>query len=40
MLVGVGVRLSLTKGARMPSTAEEVCAEIRSAAFLAEADLR
>ena len=40
VLAGALPRLPLAKGARIPSTAEEVCAEMRKAAFRAEADLR
>lgn len=37
---GCAACMPLAKGARMPSTALEVCAEIRSAALRAAADLR
>jgi hypothetical protein len=40
VLVGALPRLPLAKGARMPSTAEDVCADMRKAALRAEADLR
>lgn len=40
VLAGCAACLSLAKGERMPSTALEVCAEIRSAALRAAADLR
>ena len=40
VLVGGSARLPLANSARMPSTAEEVCAEIRSAFLRAAADLR
>ena len=40
VLVGALPRLPLAKGARMPSTAEDVCAEMRRAALRAGADLR
>ena len=39
-LAGAAALLPLANGARMPSTAEEVCAEIRSAALRAAADLK
>ena len=42
-VVGAGRRvgaLALAKGARMPSTADDDCAEMRKAAFRATADLR
>ncbi len=32
--------MPLVKGARMPSTADDVCAEMRKAALRATADLR
>lgn len=40
VLAGVSLPLPLANGARMPSTADDVCAEMRSAALRAEADLR
>ena len=40
VLVGESARLSLAKGARIPSTADDVCAETRKAALPAVADLR
>ena len=40
VLAGALPRLPLAKGARMPSTAEDVCAEMRKAALRAGADLR
>ena len=40
VLAGESPRLPLAKGARMPSTAEDVCAEMRKAALRAEADRR
>lgn len=40
VLAGCAACLPLAKGERMPSTALEVCAEIRSAALRAAADLR
>lgn len=40
VLAGVALGLPLANGARMPSTADEVCAEMRRAALRAEADLR
>lgn len=40
VLAGASAHLPLAKGARMPSTADEVCAEMRKAAFRAVADLR
>lgn len=40
VLAGAEVRLPLAKGARMPSTADDVCAETRKAALRAMADLR
>lgn len=40
MLAGADFFLPLAKGARMPSTADDVCAETLSAALRAEADLR
>ena len=40
VLAGAEVSLPLANGARMPSTADDVCAETRSAALRAEADLR
>lgn len=40
VLAGASVRLPLAKGARMPSTADDDCAEMRKAAFRATADLR
>lgn len=40
VLAGAEVRLPLAKGARMPSTADDVCAETRKAALRAIADLR
>ena len=39
-LAGAAALLPLANGARMPSTAEEGCAEIRSAALRAAADLK
>lgn len=39
-LFGVAVLAPLAKGARMPSTAEDVCAETRSATLRAAADFR
>ena len=40
MLAGVSVSLPLLNGARMPSTADDVRAETRSAALRAAADFR
>ena len=40
VLAGVAALAPLAKGARMPSTADEVCAETRNAALRAAADLR
>lgn len=40
VLAGADVFLPLAKGARMPSTADDVCAETLSAALRAAADLR
>ena len=40
VLAGALPRLPLAKGARMPSTAEDVCAEMRKAALRAAADRR
>ena len=40
VLVGVSARSPLAKGAWIPSTADEVCAEMRNAAFRAKADRR
>ena len=40
VLAGASARLPLAKGARMPSTADDVCAEMRKAALRAVADLR
>ena len=40
VLAGASERLSLAKGARMPSTADDVCAEMRKAALRVFADLR
>jgi hypothetical protein len=40
VLAGALSRLPLAKGARMPSTAEDVCAEMRKAALRAGADFR
>ena len=40
VLAGAAVLSPLAKGARMPSTAEEVCAETRRATLRAAADLR
>lgn len=40
MLSGIDPRASLAKGARMPSTADEVCAETRNASLRAAGDLR
>ena len=40
VLVGVSARSPLAKGAWIPSTADEVCAEMRNAAFRAKADWR
>jgi hypothetical protein len=40
VLAGESPRLPLAKGARMPSTAEEVCAEMRKATLRAAADWR
>ena len=40
LLAGASERLSLAKGARMPSTADDVWAEMRKAALRALADLR
>jgi hypothetical protein len=40
VLAGALPRLPLEKGARIPSTAEDVCAEMRKAALRAGADLR
>ena len=39
-LFGVAALAPLAKGARMPSTAEDVCAETRSATLRAAADFR
>ena len=39
-LAGALGGLSFAKGARMPSTADDVCAEMRKAALRALADLR
>lgn len=40
VLAGVVVPPPLAKGARMPSTADDDCAETRKAALRAAADLR
>ena len=40
VLAGCMRPFPLAKGARMPSTADDVCAEMRKAAFRAAADLR
>ena len=40
VVAGVALLAPLANGARMPSTAEEVCAETRNAALRAAADLR
>lgn len=40
VLAGATLSSLLVKGARMPSTAEDVCAETRRAALRAAADLR
>lgn len=40
VLAGDATLDPLAKGARMPSTADEVCAETRSAALRATADFR
>ena len=40
VLVGVVALLPLEKGARIPSTAEDVCAETRSAALRAAANFK
>lgn len=40
VLAGAVAFVPLVKGARMPSTADDVCAETRSAALRAAADLR
>lgn len=40
VLAGVALLAFLSKGARMPSTADDVWAEIRSAALRAVADFR
>ena len=40
VLAGCGMLLLLENGARIPSTADDVCAEIRSAALRLAGDLR
>ena len=40
VLAGAAVLSPLAKGARMPSTADDVCAETQRAALRAAADLR
>ena len=40
VVVGASATLLLENGARMPSTADEVCAEIRNPAFRIATDLR
>lgn len=40
VLAGALAPLSLAKGARMPSTADDVCAETRKAALRAATDFR